>query len=94
MAIELEREIPKLCHSWNGKAVAGVGKPPNAFAGPKDLPMRMSFFSVTSVVLGGFAEDYGVSLGRLPPEKWLSADEGKKTAKALIDEAEMHQLHA
>lgn len=92
--IALEREIPGFNHSVNGKAVAKAGDLLDSFAKQKGLSTLMSFFSISPQELGGFAEDHGVPLKQTPPQKWFSADEGLTTVKALIDEAEKHQLDA
>lgn len=92
--IALEREIPGFDHSVNGKAVARAGDLLDSFAKQKGQSTLMSFFSISPEELGGFAEDHGVSLKEPAPQEWFSADEGLRTVKALIDEAEKHQLDA
>jgi hypothetical protein len=92
--IVLERKIPGFDQFVNGKAAAKASAQLDSFAKEKGLPPLTSFFSISPEELAGFAGDHGVSLDQPSREKWFSADEGLKTVKALIDEAEKHQLDA
>lgn len=92
--IVLEREIPGFDHSVNGTAVAKAGERLDSLAEEKGLPNLMSFFSISTEELAGFAEGHGVSLKQSPPQRWFSADDGLKTVNGLIDEAEKYALDA
>jgi hypothetical protein len=92
--IVLERKIPGLDHSVNGKAVAKASAQLDFFAKEKGLPLLMKFFSISPEELAGFAKDHGVSLEQPPPQQWFSADDGLTTVNGLIDGAEKHKLDA
>ena len=92
--VKLERDTPGFDHTLNGKAVAKVADLLDSVAKGKGLPTLMSFFSISSDELAGFASDHGVSLKQPPPEKWFSADEGLKTINGLLDYAENQKLDA
>jgi len=90
--IVLERTIPGTESFVNGKAVATVGELLTSFAKQECVPTLMSFFSVAPTTLAALAENHGITLEKPRTEKWFTADEGLKTLKVLIDEAEKHRL--
>jgi len=88
----LEREIPGFHYFVNGKAAAWAGSQLDLIAKQKGLPTLMSFFSVSSEELAGFARDHGLGVEQPPTQKWFSADEGLKTMNGLVEDAEKHKL--
>jgi hypothetical protein len=86
--IVLERKIPGLDHSVNGKALGRAAKVLDALAEEAGAQPLMDFFSASPEELAAFAEDQAMDLKeeatKLAPEKWFSANEGLKTVRALV----------
>jgi hypothetical protein len=84
--IVLERKIPGFDHGVNGQSRAG--KALDALAQEAGVQPLMDFFCASAEELTGFAEDRGIELKekaiKLAPEKWFPANEGLRTARALI----------
>ena len=85
--IVLERKIPGLDHSVNGKALGRAGEVLDTLAQEAGAQPLMDFFSASPEELAGLAEDLGMDLKeeatKLAPVKWFSANEGLKTVRAL-----------
>jgi hypothetical protein len=92
--IVLEREIPGLDRTVDGKAVAKAAERLDAIAAKKKARTLMSFFSAADSELADFAADHDVASPKAGAEQWFAASDGLKTVNCLLEAASKKDFDA
>lgn len=87
--IVLEQKIPALDPFVNGKALAHASKELDALTKQAGLRPLMEFFSASPAELKSLGVE---GANELPTEQWFTAEDGLRTVRALIVEAEKGKM--